>query len=78
MVRYTPVRATTNATSESTLSLSPNRIALSIALNAGVKKNRLLTRAAECREISNIISITADIESTNTDHNSARSNSALR
>jgi hypothetical protein len=31
-----------------------------MALNAGVRKNRLLTRAAECRDIKSIINITAE------------------
>ena len=47
MVSHTPASATTRATMASPLSRSENRIAASIALNAGVKKNKLLTRAAE-------------------------------
>jgi len=78
MVSHTPVSATTNATNASRLSRSPNKMALSIALSAGVRKNKLLTRAAECREISNIINITAESDSTNTDHSSASKSSPFK
>jgi len=77
MVSHTPVSATTNATRASGLNRSPNKMALSIALSAGVRKNKLLTRAAEWREMSNIISITAAMERMNTDHSSASTNSVL-
>jgi hypothetical protein len=52
-------------------------MALSIALSAGVRKNKLLTRAAECREMSSIINMTAAIERMSTDHNKASTNSVL-
>ena len=78
MVSHTPVRATANATSAKGLRRSPNKIALSIALSAGVRKNKLLTRAAEWREMSSIISITAAMERTSTDHSKASTGGDVR
>ncbi|NDC27283.1 MAG: hypothetical protein EBZ54_05700, partial [Actinobacteria bacterium] len=42
MVSQTPTTAITRATTASGLNRSENRIAASIALSAGVKKNKLL------------------------------------